>query len=291
MVIRPAVRAGSFYDASPEACRRHVEQLAASAELPADLPGRLYGGLVPHAGWVYSGRLAAMTFKALLAGGGVETFVLLGADHTGDVQTGEVWPDGAWETPLGKALVNEELAAALLAGCKLLRANPAAHAREHSLEVQVPIIQALAPDANIVPIAVPPTGDAVAIGQAVGEILADKPAGRVCVVGSTDLTHHGGHFGHPGGRGEKSEAYARANDRRMLDLIEAMDAQAVVPEAMRHHNACGAGAVAAAVAAAQARGATAGRLLAYTNSYEITHKQYPHELDDTTVGYASVVFV
>jgi AmmeMemoRadiSam system protein B len=290
MHIRSAVRAGSFYDASPDACRRHAEQLAASAELPDDLPGRLFGGLVPHAGWVYSGRLAAMTFKALLADGGIQTVVLLGADHTGMVRAGEVWPAGAWETPLGKAAVDEELAAELLKGCDLLRANPAAHAHEHSLEVQVPILQVLAPEAKIVPIAVPPTSDAVTIGKAVGEVLADKASGRVVVVGSTDLTHHGGHFGNPGGHGEKSEAFGRANDRRMLDLIEAMDAEAVVPEALGHHNACGAGAVAAAVAAAKAMGATVGRILAYTNSYEIVHKQAPYDLDDTTVGYASVVF-
>jgi len=291
MRIRPAVHAGSFYDASPAACRRHVEQLLASVELPGDLPARRFGGLVPHAGWVYSGRLAAMTFKALLAGGDVETVVLFGADHTGAVRMGEVWADGAWQTPLGQAAVDEGLAAALLAGCELLRANPAAHAHEHSLEVQAPILQTLAPAAKIVPIAVPPTEQAVAIGQAVGRTLASQAAGRACVVGSTDLTHHGGHFGHSGGHGEKSESFARANDRRMLDLIEAMNAAAVVPEAMRRHNACGAGAIAAAIAATHEMGASAGRVLAYTNSYEIVHEQAPHDLDDTTVGYASVIFV
>ncbi|MBN1556205.1 MAG: AmmeMemoRadiSam system protein B [Phycisphaerae bacterium] len=290
MQIRPAVQAGRFYDASPDACRRHVEQLAASVSLPDDLPAALFGGLVPHAGWVYSGRLAVMTFKALLAGGNIQTVVLFGADHTGEVQTGEVWPTGAWETPLGDVTVEEELAAKLLEHSDLLRANPAAHAREHSLEVQAPILRVLAPEAKIVPIAVPPTDQAVAIGRAVGEVLAGQTDKRVCVVGSTDLTHHGGHFGHPGGHGEKSEAFARANDRRMLDLIEAMDAPAVVPEAARHHNACGAGAIAATIAAVQAMGAATGRVLAYTNSYEITHERYPHDLDDTTVGYASVVF-
>lgn len=291
MHVRPAVRAGSFYDASPAACRRHVEELVASATPPGDLPAQRFGGLVPHAGWVYSGRLAAMTFQALLSGGDVETVVLLGADHTGAVQMGEVWADGAWQTPLGAVAVDEEIAATLLAGCELLRANPAAHAYEHSLEVQVPILQVLAPAAKIVPIAVPPTEQAVAIGLAVGKALAGQAAGRAVVVGSTDLTHHGGHFGHSGGHGEKSESFARANDRRMLDLIEAMAADAIVPEAMRRHNACGAGAIAAAIAATQAMGASAGRVLAYTNSYEIVHKQAPYDLDDTTVGYASVIFV
>ena len=136
-------------------------------------------------------------------------------------------------------------------------------------EVQVPILQVLAPEAKIVPIAVPPTEQAVAIGLAVGQTLAGQAAGRVCVVGSPDLTHHGGHFGHSGGHGETSEAVARANDRRMLDLIEALAADAIVPEATRRHNACGAGAIAASIAATQAMGASAGRVLDYTNSYEI----------------------
>ena len=76
----------------------------------------------------------------------------------------------------------------------------------------------------------------------------------------------------------------------MLDLVEAMDAEAIVPEATQHHNACGAGAVAATVAACKALGARRGVCLEYDNSYTITHRKYPWELDDTTVGYAAVVF-
>ncbi len=291
MHVRPAIRAGSFYDASASACRSHVEDLLEESALPGDLPARRFGGLVPHAGWVYSGRQAAMTFKALLEGGGVETVVLLGADHTGSVEVGEVWAEGAWETPLGKMAVDEDLAAALLAGCDLLRNNPSAHAYEHSLEVQIPLLQVLAPEVKIVPIAVPPTQQAVEIGQAVGETLAREAAGRACVVGSSDLTHHGGHFGNPGGCGEKSESFARTNDRRMLDLIEAMAAEEIVPEALKHHNACGAGAITAAITACKAMGASVGRVLDYTNSYKVIHDQYPYELDDTAVGYASVIFL
>ncbi len=173
----------------------------------------------------------------------------------------------------------------------LLRSNPAAHAREHSLEVQVPLLVVLAPQTKIVPIAVPPTDEAVRIGRTVGKHLSSLEPGRVCVVGSTDLTHHGGHFGSPGGRGQKSEAYTRQNDRRMLDMIEAMDAESVVPEARNHMNACGSGAIAATIAAVREMGARAGRVLGYTNSYEIIHKKAPHAPDDTAVGYASVVFV
>ena len=289
MTVRASICAGRFYDGSPADCRRHAEQLV-QAEPPEGLPGPLYGGLVPHAGWVFSGALAGRTLRALHAdAGGLETVVLFGADHTGMVRAGEVWPEGAWRTPLGDVAIDEHLAAALLASGDLLRANTQAHLREHSIEVQVPLVQVLAPEAKIVPIAVPPTAQAVEIGQVVAKVLAESfPAARV--VGSTDLTHHGGHFPAPGGRGAQSEKYARQNDRRMLDRIEALDAEGVTAEAAERQNACGPGAVAAAIAACKQRGATRGITLDYTNSYEITHRRQGGGADDTAVGYAAVVF-
>jgi len=155
--------------------------------------------------------------------------------------------------------------------------------------VQVPLLQVLAPEVKIVPIAVPPIDLAVEIGRTVAEAIGER-AQEVCIVGSTDLSHHGGHFPAPGGRGEVGEKWTRANDRRMLDLIEAMNAEAIVPEAHERMNACGAGAIAAAVAACKGLGAKKGICLEYTNSYTVVHQKYPYELDDTTVGYASVVF-
>ena len=296
MTTRRAFSAGGFYDASPDRCGHAAGDLIAAAAIPSDLPAVLYGGLVPHAGWAYSGRLAAMTFKALCAAGDVGTFVLFGADHFGVVRMGEVYDTGAWQTPLGDVAVDEELAAAILAAGATLRANPDAHdvvprARraEHSIEVQLPILRTAAPEAKIVPIAVPPTPLAVEIGRAVGAVLAETP-GRTVVVGSTDLTHHGGHFGSPGGRGAVGEQWTRRNDKRMLDLIEALADGRITDEAAAHHNACGAGAIAATVAACRHLGASRGLCLGYTNSYEVVHAAEPDYPDDTTVGYASVVF-
>jgi len=289
MNIRHPLRAGSFYEASPSPCRHHAEKLIAAAEMPGDLPETLLGGVVPHAGWMYSGKLAAKTLKALCRPGEIDTFVLLGADHTGTVEQGEVYDSGAWQTPLGEVRVDESLASALLSAGGPFRSNPQAHALEHSIEVQVPLVQVLAPSAKILPIAVPPTDLAVEIGQRIGKALTGY-AGKAVVVGSTDLTHHGGHFPAPGGRGETGMHWTVKNDARMLDLIEAMNAEGIVPEAEVHHNACGAGAIAAAVAACRQMGAAKGICLEYTNSYQVTHALYPQERDDTTVGYASVVF-
>ena len=289
MNIRQPFRAGSFYEASPAACRAEASALLEEAKLPADLPSRLFGGIVPHAGWIYSGRLAAMTLKALAGAVESPTVVLLGADHCGTAAAGEVYDRGAWASPLGEVEIDEPLAEAMLAGSDVLAANPAAHAREHSLEVQVPLIQLLWPGAKIVPVLVAPSAAAVAVGEAAGRAAAGQD-GPVVFVGSTDLTHHGGHFPAPGGRGQVGAEWAVANDRRMIDLMERMAAERVVAEAAQRQNACGAGAIAATISACRAMGATGGRCLAYDNSYEVTRRMHPGHTDDTTVGYASVVF-
>ncbi len=288
MNIRHAYRAGSFYEDSPGPCRRHVEKLFASAELPSKTPQKLYGGLVPHAGWVYSGAVAATTLKALNAAAPLKTVVMLGADHTGSAGLGEVYDSGIWQTPLGEVQIDSALAADLLAAGSCMRANPHAHLVEHSIEVQVPLLQVLNSSVQIVPIAVPPTGMAVEIGRVIGGVLAGRDG--VAVVGSTDLTHHGGHFGNPGGHGEAGVIWAEANDRRMIRLIESMAADKIVPEAIANENACGSGAIAATVAACSEMGATKGLCLEYTNSYHVIRRMYSSETDDTTVGYASIVF-
>ena len=145
------------------------------------------------------------------------------------------------------------------------------------------------PDVKIVPIAAPASPLAVEIGSAVGGVLKGRTSVRV--VGSTDLTHHGGgHFPAPGGRGRQGADWSRKNDLRILDLIEAMAVDEIVPEANANANACGAGAIAATIAACKAMGADRGLVLEYTNSYEVVHAQNPDDPDDTTVGYASVVF-
>ena len=296
--IRHPFHAGAFYEESPSSCRHHVVRLIEAAAVPAHAPDDPRGGLAPHAGWTYSGALAALTFKTLAGGkamaqsDGGGTFILLGADHRGRAGAGEVFDSGVWVSPLGQIRVDDELAAALLAGRgagRLLQANPHAHDQEHSLEVQVPFIQVLCPRAKIVPIAVPPFPQAVDIGRLIGEVVAGKFP-NTCIVGSTDLTHYGGHFGAPHGQGAQGEQWARDNDRRMLQRIEAMDAEGVLAEADEHANACGSGAVAATIAACRVLGATRGCCLEYTNSYEVIHRKYPDYPDDTTVGYASVVF-
>jgi len=289
-MIRRPYRAGSFYPADPGKCRAEAEALVHAAQPPAELPQSLRGGLVPHAGWVFSGQTAAVTLKALADQDRLGRLVLLGADHFGTAGEGALYDEGAWNTPLGDVPIDEDLAGALAESVAALRADPAAHAREHSIEVQLPLIQVLCPDARIVPILLSPTAAAVATGRQIGEVLKARFP-DAAVVASTDLTHYGPSYGlTPAGAGSQGMQWARDNDRRILDRIESMQPEAVIEEASARLNACGAGAIAAAMAACAAIGATRGQCLEYCGSDDTMKNLYGQEAQDR-VGYAAVVFV
>jgi AmmeMemoRadiSam system protein B len=279
------VRVGQFYEASPIILKRTALEYAAGYQPPKGL-GTLLGGVVPHAGWIYSGRTAAKVFAALAAAK-PETYVLLGAVHQWFGRKGGIFPSGGWLTPLGELPVDAEIASAIVeAAHGSILPSAAAHDMEHSIEVQLPFIQALSPGAKIVPIAVPPVSEAARMGEAVASALA-KVSKRIMVVASTDLTHYGMDYGTPD-RGPLSKAldWMHENDRRVISLVESLKAEEIVSEAQEHSNACGPGALAAATAAARALGATAGRVLEYTTSAEVLN-----ELDaDRAVGYVGMVF-
>ena len=286
---RQPYRAGSFYEAGESACRRSATKLVGDAEIPADLPETLYGGLVPHAGWVFSGLTAAMTIKALASRNRLGRVVIFGADHWGTSDGSAVYDKGEWITPIGKVPIDEELADALLAGCPHLHADGSAHDREHSIEVQLPLMQSACSDVKIVPIDISPSPDAVRAGMEVGEILA-KQFPEASVIGSTDLTHYGPQYDFtPGGTGKNGLQWASDNDARIIKLIKTMRAEDIIAETSKRHNACGGGAVAAAVAACSVMGAKVGMTLKYTSSAEIMRQIYASRSDDA-VGYASVVF-
>jgi hypothetical protein len=252
---------------------------------PPDL-GEPLGGVVPHAGWMFSGPTAAKLFVCL-ARAGFETYVLLGAVHAWPGRRAAVYPDGAWGTPLGDIAVDAELAAALLdKGEETVLASTAAHDLEHSIEVQLPFIQLLAPSARILPVAVPHIAGVLRVGRAVAEAIR-ATGRRAAVVASTDLTHYGMGYGAPShGPLRGALDWMRANDRRILDLAERLEAEEIVPEAEQNENACGPGALAAAVAAARDLGAARGRLLEYTTSADVLRERDA----DRAVGYAAMVF-
>ena len=287
MPVRHPVVAGQFYPADRAGCIRMIEQCLPKEPL-SDLPERIVAGVVPHAGWVYSGPTAAKVFAAVRERGEPETFVLCSAMHRWGAARPAVFAEGAWITPLGEAKIDADLAQVVLEeGRGLLIDAPEAHEGEHSAEVQVPFIQYLFPQARILPIVVPPDDQAVAAGEAVARAIVRAGKDAV-VIGSSDLTHYGAmYYGFaPAGTGERALEWARANDARVIDLMLRMRAEEIVPEAATHHNACGGGAIAATVAAARALGAQKGVLLEYTTSYHVM----PRGPATDFVGYAAVVF-
>ncbi|MHB0857241.1 MAG: AmmeMemoRadiSam system protein B [Anaerolineae bacterium] len=285
MPVRVPVVAGMFYPSDADSCRTQIEQFLDVGN--GDAPGGpVWGGIVPHAGWVYSGATAGRVFAALRQQPPPETLILFGAVHRWGVPGAAVFGSGSWLTPLGELAVDEPLAAAVVDDVAI-RDDSRAHEDEHSIEVQLPFVRYLFPDARILPVAVPPTASAPEVGRRVAE--AARHLGRqVVALGSSDLTHYGPRYGMaPVGSGERALEWTRRNDARLLDLICQMQAESVLAEASEHHNACGAGAIAATIACTASLGAGAGVLLQQTTSYDIMPSGPATDL----VGYGAVVFI
>jgi len=291
MQTRKPVVAGQFYPARRDECIAQINECLDAGSLPESLPETIVAGIVPHAGWTFSGVPAAMVFSAIKERHEkVSTFVLFGAAHGyfGDLPA--VYEAGAWVTPLGEAVVDEYLAEAVLdTGAAI--SSPQSHASEHSIEVQLPFIQHLFPGAKILPILTPPRERAVTLGAKVGELIRRAEHKKIVCIGSTDLTHYGPRYGFtPMGMGKHALQWAQTvNDRKFIDLALKMEPQQLLTDAAENCNACGAGAAAAAIAAAKALGKTEGTLLAHTTSNEVMLKKMGTTCQDS-VGYAAIVF-
>lgn len=199
--IRPPSVAGSFYPAKPDVLAALVRELLAKAgrlEFGAEpLPGELLGLLLPHAGLVYSGIVAAAGWRRLLTMpvDPPPTIVLLGTNHGAAWLDGvAAWEDGGWRTPLGDVAVDTDLARAIVDLGPPFVVDRAAHIGEHSIEVQLPLLQVVRPGAGIVPLSVAAgTGDdAIAAGGRLGRLLGRYHAeGRPIVIAiSSDMAHY-----------------------------------------------------------------------------------------------------
>lgn len=290
MFFRKPLVAGSFYPSGKWECEKGLKKcLEGSSFSSEDLPERILAGIVPHAGWIFSGETAGRVFRAIAKRGSPSSFVLFGAVHCSGVKLPAVFAEGSWGTPLGEVSVDRSLAAALLEeGQDMVEKNSSIHFQEHSIEVIVPFVRYLFPEATIVPIMVPPHGDCLALGRLVARVL-EKQGEEVVVLGSTDLTHYGAlNFGFaPMGSGPKALKWVKeTNDRRLIDLILNLSEEDIIPEVRKSSNACGAGAIAATVAYSKARGKEKGVLLGYTTSYDV----FPKGEASDFVGYAAILF-
>jgi len=264
MVRTPAV-SGQFYPGKPSELRSLLNQL-----IPACERKKAIGLISPHAGYVYSGAIAGETF----AGVDIPSrIVILGPNHHGYGHDAAIYPEGEWVTPIGRTPVDEELADEILASCRDFTRDETAHRFEHSLEVQLPFIQVLAPDASIVPICIGRASlpQLLAMGTALGDVLSRHP-GEVLMVASSDMTHY------------ESGDSARRKDMKALEKILALDPAGLYKTVAEGRiTMCGVMPSTIMLQAARIMGAQSGRLVRYGNSGDVTGDQAQ------VVGYAGVV--
>ena len=290
MQTRKPIVAGQFYPAQHNSCLAEINECLEQETLSESLPETIAGGIVPHAGWVFSGSLAALVFSAIKQRHDkINTFVIFGAAHGYYGQTPAVYDKGNWLTPLGEVPIDEELADAVLQS-DTAASDTEVHKHEHSIEVQVPFVQHFFAGAKILPILTPPNEKSILLGEAIGDIIQQQDKRIVCI-GSTDLTHYGPRYGFtPMGSGAKALQWASTvNDKEFIDFALRLQPQEMLASAAENCNACGPGAAAATVAAAKKLGKTKGVLLAHTDSNRIMIKKMGTKSAES-VGYAAIVF-
>jgi AmmeMemoRadiSam system protein B len=254
-MIRKAAVAGSWYPGSAHALAGALDRHLASTR--RDVDGDLVALIAPHAGLMYSGPVAAHAYR-LLKNRTFEVAVLVGPSHFVAFDGVSIYASGGFETPLGVAPIEASCAAALLQSTAVVHEHPPAHAREHSLEMQIPFVQHLAPGVPIVPLVMGHQTDATA--RALGEALTGALRGRrALLIASTDLSHY------------NDARSAAALDRVVIDCVERFDADALQSALDgRPDHACGGGPTVAVMRAARALGASDAVVLDYADSGDVS---------------------
>jgi hypothetical protein len=275
-------QASNFYS---KASKEWVEKALHGYE-PPKLERAPVAGVVPHAGWDFSGAVAAKVFYAIKKNLQPKTFVLFGTVHQHIIHNA-VYSRGSWMTPFGEVLVDEQFAAKAIEKLKgVAERDESAHEYEHSLEVQMPLLKLLFPDALVVPISVLPDERAHLLGRRVAELVLENSSPTI-IIGTTDLTHYGdAYLFTRAGFGPNAHEWMKRNDARIISLATALEDDRIVAEAEVNRNACGAGAFAATVGAAKTFGCRAGTVLAYTTSFDVM----PEREFRMGVGYVGMVF-
>ena len=279
-VRRPAV-AGLFYEASREKLLKQLEEAfthplgpGSKPPRPGEYTGGVLGIVAPHAGYVYSGHVAAHGYLELARGGAPETVILIGPNHHGMGMPVAASEADAWETPLGTVEVDKDLAKRLVEWSGVLAFDEEAHRYEHSLEVQLPFLQyVFGGGFRIVPISMYLQNPEVSrkLGAAIARAFSELGV-KAYVVASSDFTHY------------EEARRAREKDEAAIDMILKLDEGGLYDVIVeRDVTVCGYGAIMALIAAARRLGAEA-RLLKYANSGDVTGDY------SSVVGYASIAF-
>jgi AmmeMemoRadiSam system protein B len=267
--IRRAAVAGSWYPGSARALTAAVDRYLAAA--PEDVAGDLVALVAPHAGLMYSGPVAAHAYR-LLRDRRFDVVVLVGPSHFVGFQGVAVHRSGGFETPAGVAWIDEDCAGAIAAATSVVCEHASAHVREHSLEMQLPFVQRLAPEAKIVPLVM--GYQTAETARSLGEALAVALAGRrALLVASTDLSHY------------HDAATAAELDGVVIDHVKRFDADGLQHALeTRPDHACGGGPTVAVMRAAAALGARDAIVLDYADSGDVSGDK------SAVVGYLAAAF-
>jgi len=287
--IRPPAVAGAFYPIDPHQCRTLAASFLKQTNPPPQSTN-LIAGIVPHAGWICSGAIAGQTISTLAQHQPApDVVVVFGAIHTPvQINVAALDTHNLWQVPTGQSPISPELESKLLESPTLFTRNALLHEREHAIEVELPLIQLAFPNVQLLPIEVPPNQQATEIGQLTAR-LVQKTNLKPLFLASSDLTHYGPNYRFtPAGIGPQALEWAMQNDQRLLDLVTRLESEKIVPEVQSRFNACGAGAIAAMLAAAKEYGAKSAQVLRHANSCQ-TLAQIAPQPPTNAVGYASVV--
>ena len=280
MKIRRPTQAGSFYEGDATALKIQIENCFLKDFGPKKLPKvnkngprKIVGLVCPHAGYMFSGSVAANAYFELASDGKPDTVVILGPNHTGYGSGLAVADEGFWRTPLGDVEVDGETASQIVQRARIVDVDELAHRFEHSVEVQLPFLQYLyGSEFKFVPLCfqMQDLVSAVEVGKALAAVLAGKNA---AVIASSDMTHY------------EPQRNAEAKDMMALKAVEAMDEKRFYSIIEKQNvTACGYGPIAALIVAAKELGAKEANLLCYKTSGDVTGDY------SSVVGYAAVCF-
>lgn len=285
MSVKQPDFAGTWYPAEAKACRAMIdafEEECRSRE--GTLP--VVGGLVPHAGFQYSGAVAYNVVREMTRATGkarADTLLMFGG-HLGPRAEATVFAEGELWTPLGNLSVDEELAAVVADELGLGRETPRRYVPDNTIELQLPLVVRADLARQVLVVRPPASVEALDLATTVVE-RAQMLGRSLLVLGSTDLTHYGPNYDWaPKGLGATAEQWVREdNDRLMVEAALAMDAERVLEMGPSKRNACCPGAAAAAIQAASLLGAQRGELLMYRTSADVRR-------DFSFVGYAGILY-
>lgn len=267
--VRPPAVAGYFYERDARRLTEQVTRCLSASPSEPKLP--FIGAVVPHAGLMYSGAVAGFAYNRMQL---PKRFIILCPNHTGAGAAAAINGGGSWRTPLGEVRVDSDLAQALSRTCDLLREDDAAHAREHSLEVQLPFLQHLiGNEFRFVPIclSLPTVNHCRRLGEAIAEVVRESGE-EVGIIASSDLNHY-----------EEQETTLR-KDQRAIDAVLALDPEELWTRIGREDiSMCGYIPTTTMLFAAKALGATRAELLRHATSGDVNHDY------GAVVGYAAMV--